>query len=78
MPKRNHKKLPSRLGVCKHCNKDLYPDRIGADLALEVLAKNPPRGADGPVRVYPCPAPRNHSHYHLTSKPKLREMGESA
>lgn len=78
MPKRNYKKLPSNLGVCRYCRKDTYPDELGANLALEILAKNPPRRAAEPVRVYPCPHNRRVKRYHLTSKPLVREINESA
>lgn len=81
MPKRRIKKLPSR-GYCKLCRKDLYPDSISAQLALEFLSQNPPRGSDPPIRIYPCPGSQpTRRRFHLTSQPQrteYREIRESA
>ena len=65
MPRRKKTLLPTRLGKCSRCGKDIYPDKIGAGLALEVFARNPKRGKNEPIRFYPCPV---HPGFHLTSE----------
>lgn len=65
MPRRRKKLLPTRNGTCHRCGKDIYPDEIGAGLALEALSKNPMRGQNEPIRYYPCPV---HNGFHLTSE----------
>lgn len=78
MPQRKQRILPSRVGFCKSCGKDRYPDTISAALALEALSKRPPRGADGPVRFYRCPHSQPGSPvFHLTSQHEIREMKHS-
>lgn len=59
--------LPTRCGRCRRCGKDIYPDEIGAQLALQALAQNPLRGKNEPIRFYPCPVGRG---FHLTSEEK--------
>lgn len=74
MPRRHHRKLPTRVGYCSYCHKDSYPDEISASLALEALSKNPPRGAVEPVRFYKCPVTsRSNARFHLTSQPERTE-----
>lgn len=74
MPRRKHLKLPSRAGYCSPCGKDLYPDTISAQLALEFFRRYPHRGVDSPIRFYPCP--RHPGRYHLTSQLKGVENRE--
>ena len=73
MPKRIRKVLPSHRFCGKH-GKDLYPDEVGAQMALEYLSAHPKRGYPEPKRFYRCDTGRG---FHLTSEDKRTPAGES-